>query len=118
MAALALLITALPAWATQYPRRVPDRWHAPAWWLQEAMCIHSHEGAWPDATDNGYEGGLQFLASTYASVGGRVIYHGQAPWHWASLDPPREQLYRAWLVWSRDHGSWREWGTAGACGLR
>jgi hypothetical protein len=38
--------------------------------------------------------------------------------HWASVFSPREQLYRSYLVWRRDGGSWREWGTARACGLR
>ena len=74
------------------------------------MCIHRHEGAWNANTGNGYFGGMQFLASTYRSVGGRA--DGRA-----DLDTPREQLYRAWLVWRRDGGSWREWGTARACGL-
>ncbi len=79
------------------------------------------------ATNNGYEGGWQFLPSTYASVGGRVIdssgrrlvyshwrFNG-IPWHWASLDSPREQLYRVWLVYLRDGNSWAEWGTRGLC---
>ena len=26
----------------------------------------------------------------------------------------QEQLYRAWLVWKRDGGSWRAWGAVGA----
>jgi len=34
------------------------------------------------------------------------------------LASPREQLYRAWLVYRRDNNSWREWGTAPACGVR
>lgn len=93
------------------------------------MCIHRREGALNAATGNGYEGGWQFLASTYASVGGRVIdsggrrlvySHGRfngIPWHWASLDSGREQLRRVWLVYVRDHRSFREWGTAHACGV-
>lgn len=99
--------------------RMPKRWHAPRWWLRQAVCIHSKEGAWNAATGNGYEGGMQFLASTYQRVGGRVRYDRYGhPWHWASLDSPREQLYRAWLVYRQDGSSWREWGTARACGLR
>lgn len=78
------------------------------------MCVHSREGAWNDATGNGYEGGMQFLKSTWTSVGGRVQRDG----HWASEASPREQLFRAWLVWRRDGGSWREWSSARACGLR
>lgn len=95
---------------------MPRHWHAPAWWLRQAVCIHSKEGAWNANTGNGYFGGMQFLLSTWRSVGGPSYPH---------LVSPREQLYRAWLVWDRDAGrphdgigSWREWGTAGVCGLR
>lgn len=99
---------------------MPPNWHAPRAWLAQAVCIHEHEGAWNDPWSP-YEGGLQFLLSTWTRPGvdgpvvrdskGRVV-------HWASAFSPREQLYRAWLVWKQDGGSWREWGTAGACGLR
>ena len=78
------------------------------------MCIHHHEGALNAATGNRYEGGWQFLKSTWISVGGKVYPDG----HWAAEASPREQLYRVWLVWLRDHRSCREWGTARACGLR
>ncbi len=88
---------------------MPRGWHAPPWWLQQALCIHSHEGAWNSETGNGYSGGMQFTSYTWASVGGT----GRA-----SQWPPREQLYRAWLVYLRDGHSWREWGTASMCGLR
>jgi len=91
--------------------RMPPGWHAPAWWLRQAVCIHEHEGAWNSNTGNGYFGGMQFLPSTYRSVGGRS--DGRA-----DLDTSREQLYRAWLLWKRSGGSWSQWGTAGACGLR
>jgi hypothetical protein len=96
---------------------MPSRWRAykhPVWFRQ-AMCIHQHEGAWTSETGNGYSGGMQFTPYTWASVGGRGL---------PSRATPREQLYRAWLVWDRDRGrlhdglgSWREWGTAGMCGL-
>jgi hypothetical protein len=89
--------------------RMPTHWHAPPWWLRQAICIHSKEGAWNANTGNSYYGGMQFLLSTWRSVGGPSYPH---------LVSPREQLYRAWLVWRRDGGSWREWGTARACGLR
>lgn len=78
-------------------------------WFAQALCVHSREGAWNANTGNGYWGGMQFLPSTWRSVGGTTP---------AYLVSPREQLVRAWLVWRRDDGSWREWGTAGACGLR
>lgn len=92
---------------------MPHNWHAPTWWLPQAVCIHEHEGAWPDATGNGYEGGMQFLRSTWQSAGGTVDRNG----HWASTASIREQLYRAWIVYTRDGNSWREWGTHRACGL-
>lgn len=94
-----------------YPGAVPPWWHAwqrPAW-FRDAKCIHDHEGAWNDNTGNGYFGGMQFTLYTWRSVGGPSR---------PDLVAPREQLYRAWLVWRRDGYSWREWGTAGACGLR
>jgi Transglycosylase-like domain len=88
---------------------MPANWHAPHPWLSEAVCVHEHEGAWNDNTKNGYYGGMQFTLSTWRSVGGPSR---------PDLVSPREQLYRAWLVWQRDGQSWREWGTAGACHLR
>jgi hypothetical protein len=80
----------------------------PAWWLSQALCIHHYEGAWNANTGNGYYGGMQFLLSTWASVGGM----GRP-----DLQSPKEQLYRAWLVYRRDGNSWREWSTARLCGL-
>lgn len=105
--------------ARTYPPQVPKHWAAPAWWLQQAACIRSHEG-WPTAaTGNGYEGSYQFLASTYANVGGRVVYRDGRAWHWASLDSLREQTYRAWLLWNANGQRWGgQWGTASVCGLR
>lgn len=111
-----MAVTPLARSGTSYTR-VPTHWSArhstPAGWYDAALCIHSREGAWNAATGNGYEGGMQFLASTWLSAGGRLDGHG----HWASVAAPREQLYRAFVVWRRDGGSWREWGTAGSCRL-
>ena len=83
----------------------------PAWWLSQAACVRAHEGWWTAATGNGYYGAYQFLLSTWASVGGKG---------YPSAAAPAEQTYRAYLVWQRDGGSWREWGagTRQACGLR
>lgn len=68
------------------------------------------EGAWNDA--GYYGGGLQFLVSTWNSVGG----HARSTADIAAASP-REQIYRAWLVVRRD-GGWQEWGgTKTACGL-
>jgi resuscitation-promoting factor RpfA len=90
------------------PAAVPRGWHAPRAWLRDALCIHRREGAWNADTGNGYYGGFQFLLSTWVGAGGITR---------PNLASPREQLYRARLVWLRDGHSWREWGTAGACGL-
>lgn len=103
---------------------MPPGWHAPRAWLAEAVCIHEQEGAWDSigyvrgvAT---YGGGLQFLLSTWHAAGGTA----GSLWDIAQA-PIREQLYRAWITWDRDAGrvgdgagSWHEWGTARACGLR
>lgn len=87
---------------------MPRNWHAPGWFLRDAICLHDHEGAWNAETGNGYSGGLQFLSSTWQSVGGQ----GRP-----AQASPREQIYRCWLVYLRDGNSFREWGTAGMCGL-
>ena len=106
--------------ATAARSSLPKRWHAPRWWLAQAVCIHEHEGAWDDNTGNSYFGGLQFLASTWRRAGGgeyaAFAHPGDSRYPFTAS--PREQLYRAWLVYRRDGNSWREWGTAGACGLR
>lgn len=96
---------------------MPGDWHASPTWLSQAMCIHSREGAWNAATGNGYEGGMQFLRSTWERAGGVTVWVGKTP-HWASVASPREQLYRAWIIWGSHGGSWSEWGTKGKCGLR
>ena len=95
----------------------PKGWHAPRWWLAQALCIHSKEGAW-DAIGyvHGrptYGGGLQFMVATWQSVGGV-----EASVYGIAKASPRQQLFRAWLVYRRDGNSWREWGTARACGLK
>lgn len=92
----------------------------PAWWLAQATCIHSREGAWPDNTGNSYFGGMQFLRSTWEHAGGGYYAAFDHPGdrRYPFTAPIREQLYRAWTVWRRDGHSWHEWGTAGACGLR
>ena len=85
-----------------------SRFQVPGWWLAQAACIRSHEGAWTSNTGNGYFGAYQFLLSTWASVGGRGL---------PSDASPDEQTFRAHLVWLRDGGSWSEWGTRGLCGV-
>lgn len=96
---------------------MPRYWHAPSWWLRQAVCIHQREGAWNAiGYVNGratYGGGMQFLLSTWWSVGG-----GGSSLSEIAASSPREQLYRSWLLWRRSGRSWSAWGTAGMCGLR
>ena len=114
---LIFLITIAAAGAESWPTSPAARaWHPLGWWLRQAFCIHNHESTdwhrrWIDwaGRPSPYAGGMQFLESTWRNAGG-----AGEPWQWS----PREQLYRAFVVWSRDGGSWSEWGTAGACGLR
>ena len=107
----------LDAASSDSPRRAPRRWRAPKGWLVDALCIHRREGAWNAiGYVHGrptYGGGLQFMVATWQSVGG-----AETSVYGIAQTSPREQLYRAWLVWRRDGGSWREWGTARACGLK
>ena len=128
-AVAALFFMAAPSTATTTLRSwpVPPGWHAPPSWLGHpatstapptgAWCIHEHEGAWNSigyvrgvAT---YGGGMQFMLGTWRGAGGTA----GSLWDIARASP-REQLYRAWIVWQRDHDRWSaEWGTAGVCGL-
>lgn len=111
-----LLSVAATARAQAWPTSAAARhWRPDRGWLRGALCVHRHESVdwhrrWTDylGRRSSYAGGMQFLQSTWANAGGR----GE-PWQWS----PREQLYRAFVVWGRDGGSWREWGTAGVCGL-
>src|SRR5262249_12484539 len=91
------------------------RWKPDRGWLRGAFCIHRHESvdwhlAYRDWAGNRspYSGGMQFLESTWRAAGGT----GHA-YQWS----PREQFYRAWITGLRSGRSWRQWGTAGRCGL-
>lgn len=85
---------------------VPARWKPPAWWLAQAACIRSHEGWWTANTGNGYYGAYQFLLGTWRGVGGTGYPHQASP---------REQTYRAWLLWLRSGRSWSQWGPGWRC---
>ena len=110
---------------TGYPTsRAALRWHAPAWFLKQAACIHRFEWRYSwhihkvdyRGRPSPYSGGMQFLDDTWERAGGT----GSAG-HWS----PWEQLYRAYRIWAMQdgrvgngRGDWSEWGTAGKCGLR
>lgn len=91
-------------------------WKPSATWLAQAQCVHAREGAWNANTGNGYFGGFQFAAQTWTRVGGAHVaalsHPGNARFPFAV--PMHEQLYRAWLVWQHDGGTWRSWGANGA----
>lgn len=79
-------------------------------WYADALCVHSHEGAWNDDTGNGFYGGLQFDYGTWLSNGGGRF----APT--ANLASPLEQLEVAYTTW-KSRG-WEPWpNTARMCGL-
>jgi Transglycosylase-like domain len=83
----------------------------PSWWVQQALCVHSHEGSWTANTGNGFYGGMQFMLSTWRSSGGwrYAFYPHQAT--------PHEQLHVAYMLWRR--AGWSPWpNTSRMCGLR
>lgn len=116
-AALTVVVLIVPTghsadWPTSPAARA---WKAPRGFIPQALCIHRHESvdwhrAWVDwrGQRSPYAGGMQFLLSTWRRAGGR----GE-PWQWS----PREQVYRAFVIWKRNGGSWSEWGTRARCGL-
>jgi len=109
-AGLVALVLALPAAAAE--------WSPSADWLAQARCVHLQEGSWSANTGNGYFGGMQFAAKTWRRVGGKrdtSFGHSGDP-AYPFRATASEQLYRAWVLWRRDGGSWRSWGAVGeAC---
>jgi Transglycosylase-like domain len=111
----AVLVTGLAALLLAWPASAAE-WHPSATWLAEAKCVHLKEGPWAANTGNGFFGGFQFKAQTWKRVGGTP---DPAFKHPGDPDVPfqatvQEQLYRAWLLWRRDGGTWRSWGGVGA----
>lgn len=91
--------------------RADQRWPIPpTWWLRQAACIEAAEsgGRVHDTRNATYRGLLAFGYPAWHSVGGLG-------------DPASatrgEQVFRAFLVYTRDSNSWREWSTARSCGL-
>jgi Transglycosylase-like domain len=91
-------------------------WTPPAAWLAQAQCVHRHEAPWSANTGNGYFGGMQFSMGTWMMVkGAKVVafkHPGDPAFPFAA--PQTEQLFRAWLLWKKDGGSWKSWGAVGA----
>jgi hypothetical protein len=88
----------------------------PSGWLAQAMCVHRHEGPWTANTGNGYFGGMQFRAATWLRARGprQVAFAHPGDPDYPFSASPKQQLQVAWLIWSRDGGSWRSWGAVGA----
>lgn len=88
----------------------------PAAWLVQAHCVHVQEATWTANTGNGYYGGMQFMAQTWKHVGGKAdpafTHPGDRAYPFRASKS--EQLYRAWLLWKHDGGTWRSWGAVGA----
>ena len=113
----AALPTGLAALVLAFPAAAAD-WQPGAAWLAQAQCVHLKEASWRANTGNGYFGGLQFLAATWKRAGGKAdpafTHPGDPAYPFSAT--PAEQLYRAWIVWKRDGGTWRSWGAVGtAC---
>lgn len=82
--------------------------------LTDWTCIHGHEGAWNDATGNGYWGGLQMNVSFMLTYGRDMIrrYGGYAN-RWS----PRDQIIVAERAYDAGRG-FEPWpNTARMCGL-
>jgi resuscitation-promoting factor RpfA len=110
-AAISLLLTGYAAASAGKPS---------AAWLAQAQCIHRHEGPWTANTGNGYFGGMQFAAATWAAMKGPndpAFAHPGDPAYPFSV-PPAQQLRVAWLVWLHDGKTWHSWGAVGAACAR
>jgi hypothetical protein len=103
--ALALVFAATAPAARVRAHRVP------AWFRRQARCIAYHESRFEwHIHDEPYANGFQFTLATWRRVGGLTRT-------WVSA-APREQFWRAWLVYRQDGRSWREWPSSSrACGL-
>jgi hypothetical protein len=111
----AVLVTGLAALGLAWPASATT-WSPSAGWLLQAECVHLKEGPWSANTGNGYFGGFQFKAATWMRVGGAAdpafTHQGNPAYPFQASES--EQLYRAWLLWRHDGGTWRSWGAVGA----
>lgn len=113
----AVLVTGFAVLVLAAPASAGPRTYSAAW-LAQAQCIHAHEGPWTANSGNGYYGGMQFAATTWLHAGGspQAAFAHPGNRRFPFTVPVAEQLHRAWIVWKRDGGTWRSWGTAGvAC---
>jgi hypothetical protein len=87
----------------------------PSWFYRAIMCIHGRESSdWrygaPGHGSNGFEGGLQFLNSTWLSSGG-----GKFAQHAYDASPSEQITVAYWLYKRSGFGPWPN--TARACGV-
>lgn len=83
-----------------------------------AACIRQREsgGNYSTNTGNGYYGAYQFLPGTWQFH----VEHPHPLRGWpvrADLASPAQQTFIVWRTYIWDGRSFREWGTAGGCGL-
>ena len=111
----AVLVTGFAVLVLAAPASAGPRGYSAAW-LAQARCVHAHEGPWTANTGNGYYGGMQFAATTWVRAGGvpQTAFAHPGDARFPFRVPVAEQLHRAWIVWKRDGGTWRSWGTVGA----
>lgn len=105
------------AWAKRDRRSLEDRllnYSQPVKHSTEWGCIHRGEGAWNDATGNGYFGGLQMDRNFERQYGADMLARYQGD---ANLWTPRDQMIVAERAYEagRGFGPWPQ--TARACGL-
>jgi len=79
----------------------------------EWLCIHRYEGAWDDATGNGYYGGLQMDLSFMAHYGWWHLKSEGTADHWT----PLEQIWTAERARRSGRGFYPWPNTARICGL-
>jgi hypothetical protein len=110
-----LVVTGFAALLLALPAAAGTSGYSAAW-LAQARCIHVKEGSWTANTGNGYFGGMQFAKQTWIRVGGKpdpaFAHPGDPAYPFRASS--QEQLYRAWLLWKHDGGSWRSWGAVGS----
>ena len=111
----AVLVTGFASLLLAFPAAAANVGYS-ADWLAQARCIHLKEGPWSANTGNGYYGGMQFAAKTWLRVGGdaQPAFRHPGDEAYPFQASAREQLYRAWLLWKHDGGTWRSWGAVGA----
>jgi hypothetical protein len=81
--------------------------------LRKWACIHEHEAPWNANTGNGYFGGLQMTRWFQRRYGPEFYRRYGTADRW----PVFAQLIAAERAW-RECRCFRQWGTAGMCGLR